>query len=174
MNQLPTRGFASVCAALAFTLCSTVNGHEAGDAAPNCELTSFGNGQRQGLEQFRGKVLYLDFWASWCAPCARSFPFMNQLQSDLEGQGLQVLGINMDEKPEDAQTFLAKYPANFTLAFDAGGECARTIGVKGMPSSYLIDRKGIIRHVHLGFRPREAEKLRGLVEQLLTESSAGD
>jgi peroxiredoxin len=171
--MLSPRGFIPVCAALAFTLSANVNGHEAGDAAPDCELASFGGGQSQDLGRFHGKVLYLDFWASWCIPCARSFPFMNQLHRDLEGRGLQVLGVNMDEKPDDAQAFLAKYPASFTVAFDTGGQCARKIGVKGMPSSFLIDREGIIRHVHLGFRPREAEKLRGLIEQLLTESPVG-
>jgi thiol-disulfide isomerase/thioredoxin len=171
--KLLSRILIPVCAALAFTYNSNVNGHEAGDAAPNCALTSFTSGQRYNLQQFLGKVLYVDFWASWCSPCARSFPFMNDLDREFRGRGLQIVGINVDEKPEDAQAFLAKYPASFMVAFDAGGQCARKIGVKGMPSAYLVDRQGVIRHVHLGFRSGDMEKLRGLVEQLLANSLAG-
>jgi len=173
VKLLSPRILIPVCAALAFTYHSNVNGHEAGDAAPNCALTSFTGGQRYDLQQFHGKVLYVDFWASWCSPCARSFPFMNDLDREFRDRGLQIVAINEDEKLEDAQTFLAKYPANFTVVFDAGGQCARKIGVKGMPSTYLVDRQGVIRHVHLGFRPGAAEKLHGLVEQLLTNNPAG-
>lgn len=158
---------------LALMLHPCSNAFEAGQAAPNCSLTPLGNGQRYGMEEFRGKVVYVDFWASWCSPCAQSFPFLNDLDSELRGQGLRVLGINLDEKPDDAKRFLEKHPANFTVAYDAGGQCPQDFGVQAMPSSYLVDRKGVIRHVHLGFRRGEAEQLRGLVEQLLAERPAG-
>ena len=79
----------------------------------------------------------------------------------------------MDESPEEAQGFLAKYPAHFTVAADATGQCAKDFGVKAMPSSYLIDRNGVIRQLHLGYRPGEAEEFRTLVEQLLAERQAG-
>ena len=82
---------------------------------------------------------------------------------------MQVIGVNLDQAPEDAKTFLAKYPANFTVAADANEKCAKDFDVKAMPSSYLIDRNGVIRHVHLGFRDGEAEELRVLAEQLLAE-----
>jgi peroxiredoxin len=170
MNQRIIGVFFSI---LALTLHPSANGLERGHAAPNCSLTPVGNEQRYDLHQFRGKVLYVDFWASWCSPCARSFSFMNELDRESRGRGLQVLGINLDEKPDDAKNFLAKHPANFTVAVDASGRCPQDFGVKAMPSSYLIDRKGIIRHVHLGFRPGEAEKLRVFVEQLLAESPEG-
>jgi thiol-disulfide isomerase/thioredoxin len=162
--------------ALTLALHRNVDGFETGHAAPNCSLTPVGDEQRyDDVHQFRGKVLYVDFWASWCSPCAQSFAFLNDLDRDLRGRGLQVLAINLDERPDDAKGFLAKHPATFPVAFDAaGGRCPQDFGVQGMPSSYLVDRKGIVRYVHLGFRRGEAEKLRGLVEQLLAEGPEND
>jgi DsbE subfamily thiol:disulfide oxidoreductase len=138
--------------------------------APNCTLTSVDGKQIDDMQQFQGKVLYVDFWASWCGPCAQSFPFLNDLNREFRGQGLQVLGINVDEKSKDAQTFLLKHPANFKIAADASGKCPEDFGVKAMPSTYLIDRNGVIRYIHLGFRPSETKKLRAMVEQLLAEN----
>lgn len=146
---------------------------EQGDAVPKCALTSMDGGQSYKLEQFKGKVLYVDFWASWCGPCAKSFPFLNQLDAEFKDKGLQILGVNLDEEKPAAHEFLNKYPAAFTVVADAGEQCARSFDVKGMPSSYLVDKNGMIHHVHLGFRPAEAEELRGLVEQLLLDKPAG-
>ncbi len=163
----------STACALALVCHGNANGFDAGQEAPNCSLVPVGNEQSFELDRFRGKVVYVDFWASWCSPCVQSFAFMNDLEGQFRGKDLHVLGINLDEKPDDARDFLAKHPANFTVAFDAGGRCPQDFGVQGMPSSYLVDRNGVIRHVHLGFRRGEAEKLRGLVEQLLAEGPAG-
>lgn len=162
-----------LCAAtLALPGYASGDGVEAGHKAPQCALAPVREGQRIDLQQYRGKVVYVDFWASWCGPCAQSFPFMNNLQRDLRGRGLQVVGVNLDEEPEDAQSFLARRPAQFTIAMDGDRTCARNFGVKAMPSSYLVDRNGVVRHVHLGFRAGEAEQLRNVVEQLLAEAPA--
>jgi thiol-disulfide isomerase/thioredoxin len=163
---------AVVCVALALNVQAKANGVETGQPAPNCALTPVANPRSYDLHKFHGKVLYVDFWASWCAPCARSFSFMNDLDRDLRGRGLQVVAINLDEKTGDARDFLAKYPANFAVAVDGDGRCPRDFGVQGMPSSYVVDRRGIVRHIHLGFRPGEAEKLRVLIEELLAEGAA--
>lgn len=159
-----------IVAAAGLTASADSVGVEAGQAAPNCALTSVREGQRIDLRQFRGKVLYVDFWASWCGPCAQSFPFMNRLSHELRGNGLQIVGINLDEEPDDAKAFLSKLPAHFDVAADRDKICAQSFGVKAMPSSYLVDRKGVVRHVHLGFRPGEADKLRTQVQQLLAEA----
>ena len=158
-------------AVLALIAPQTSGAVETGAKMPDCELTSIKGAQRYQLQQFHGKVLYVDFWASWCPPCARSFPFLNDLDRDLKDRGLQVIGINMDQIPEDTKGFLDKYPASFTVAADVHEKCAKDFDVKAMPSSYLVDRNGVIRHVHLGFRPDEAKELRVLAEQLLTETS---
>jgi thiol-disulfide isomerase/thioredoxin len=158
-----------LCIALTLTALATAKA-ETNRVAPDCALTAFGEGQRFDLQQYKGKVVYVDFWASWCGPCAKSFPFMNDLYRDLKDRGLEVLGINLDENSEDAKKFLERYTPNFTVAFDTDQQCAKDFEVKAMPSSYLVDRNGIIRHLHLGFRPGEAEQFRVLVEQLLAES----
>lgn len=154
---------------LALAPVQTVMAAETGGAAPGCALTAIGDASPVDPQQFLGKVVYVDFWASWCGPCAKSFPFLNQLHGELKDKGLQVIGVNLDENPEDAKAFLANYPVNFMVAADSGEQCARKFDVKAMPSSYIIDRKGIVRHVHLGFRSGEAKALRELVEELLAE-----
>lgn len=158
---------------LALAPVQTLNAIEAGGAAPDCTLTGIGDSSTYDTRQFRGKVVYVDFWASWCGPCAKSFPFLNQLHNALKEKGLQVIGVNLDENPEDAKAFLTDYPVDFPVAADTGEQCARKFDVKAMPSSYLVDRNGIVRHVHFGFRSDEAEDVRKLVEQLLAEAPQG-
>lgn len=167
MNQ---RILTLLCAMLALSPIQKVMAAETGGKAPDCTLASIGDSKSYNLQQFQGKVLYIDFWASWCPPCLKSFPFLNELEQDLKDQGLQVIAINLDESSEDAKAFLAKTPAQFIVAADSNEQCARSFDVQAMPSSYLIDRNGIIRHIQLGFRSGEAKELRALVEQLLAES----
>lgn len=148
---------------------STALAKDKGSAAPDCKLQLLDGKASTSISQLRGKVLYVDFWASWCVPCAASFPFMNKLDKELNGKGLQVVAINLDEKPDDAKKFLAKHPVRFAIAVKANESCAKEFGVQGMPSSFIVDREGVIRLVHPGFKPGDAPKLRGLVGQLLAE-----
>lgn len=150
-------------------LCGSVMAHSVGEATPSCTLTAMDGKSIAGLQELRGEVVYVDFWASWCPPCVRSFPFMNQLEHEFKDQGLHIIGVNLDEKVTDAKTFLDKYPVDFDIALDPNKQCVSDFGVMAMPTSYLIDRKGVIRHVHQGFRTGEAEKLRLAIEYLLTE-----
>lgn len=138
--------------------------------APSCQLQSFDRSSRVDLQHYKGQVIYLDFWASWCGPCAESFPFMNRLHNSLKGDGLVLLAVNLDEDVSDAKNFLTAHAADFTLVSDPDQQCAKQFAVKAMPSSYLIDRKGQIREVHLGFRPGEAESFEAKVKQLLAET----
>ena len=161
-----------LCAALAFNAIQPALAVEAGKEVPDCASTLIGEAQSHGFKQFRGKVLYVDFWSSWCPPCAKSFGFLNELHRDFKDQGLQVIGVNLDETPEDAQAFLAQHPAHFTVATDANQQCAKDFDVKAMPSSYLVDRNGVVRQVRYGFRPEEAKEFRVLAEQLLAENPA--
>ena len=146
---------------------------EVGASLPDCTLASMEDKQNLSLSQYQGKVIYVDFWASWCGPCAKSFPFLNEMHDQLKEQGLQIVGVNLDENSDDAKAFLAKYPASFTVVADVSKQCAKDFSVKAMPSSYLIDRKGIVHHVHLGFKPGEAQEIRVLVEKLLSEKVVG-
>ncbi len=157
------------CLTLAGTLIQTATAAKLGDTVPDCQLNTVADKKTLTLKQWRGQVLYVDFWASWCGPCAKSFPFLNALNSELKDRGLQMIGVNMDENTADADNFLAKYPASFTIAADIQEQCAQQFAVQAMPSSYLIDRKGVIRHIHLGFKADEAEELKRLVTALVAE-----
>jgi thiol-disulfide isomerase/thioredoxin len=121
--------------------------------------------------QLRGKVVYVDFWASWCVPCRASFPWLEDLHRKYGEQGLVVLGINKDQEPGDAGKFLARYPASFPLLRDPGDALAKGFAVRGMPSAYLIDRRGNIRHTHVGFRQETSAELERLLVELLKEDA---
>ncbi len=139
-------------------------------ASSACHLTTLDGKPAYDLQELKGKVVYMDFWASWCPPCVQSFPFLNELDRELKDKGLHVVGINLDEKVADAQEFLTKHPADFSIVADISKQCAKGLEVMAMPTSYVIDRKGMIRHVHQGFRPGETEKLRALITQLVMEN----
>lgn len=101
--------------------------------------------------QADAKVIYVDFWASWCGPCRRSFPWLNQMQAKYADQGFTVIGVNVDPDKADAQLFLDKYPANFPLVYDPNGELASRYALQGMPSSILMNADGEELSRHIGF-----------------------
>ena len=106
------------------------------------------------LSDLKGQVVYLDFWASWCKPCRKSFPWMNQMQHQYAGEGLQIIAINLDTEAALAKAFLDKVPAQIPIVYDPEGKVAKDYELLGMPSSYLIDKKGKIRFSHKGFFTR--------------------
>ena len=122
---------------------------EPGSVAPDFNLAGPQGPIR--LSDYRGKTVYLDFWASWCGPCKQSFPWMNEMQARYAAQGLQVVAVNLDAKAEDARSFLASVPAQFTIAYDPAGSSASQYRIKGMPSSVLIGPDGKVLSVHAGF-----------------------
>jgi len=124
-------------------------------------------GESISLDKLRGRVVYVDFWASWCAPCKRSFPWMNELQRRYAEQGLAVVAINVDKKREDAQRFLREVPASFTILYDGNGVAPAAWGVKGMPSSYLVDARGTVVAIEEGFRDDRAAALEARIRALL-------
>src|SRR5579863_8830506 len=119
------------------------------------------------LAALRGKVVYLDFWASWCAPCRESFPWMNRLQAELGAEGLVVIAVNVDDSRGDAERFLREHPAQFRIVFDPQGELPEKFGVHGMPTSFLIDRQGHVQARHEGFFMRDRDALARQVRSLL-------
>ena len=118
--------------ALATLLSLPAHAIEIGQVAPDFELPG-----RQGtvkLSDYKGKTVYLDFWASWCGPCKQSFPWANEMQTRYNGKGLRVVAINLDQKTDDAKTFLNDNTARFDVAFDQPGKIPRTYAIKGMPT----------------------------------------
>lgn len=122
------------------------------------------------LSKLKGKVVYVDFWASWCAPCRKSFPWMNDTQKRYKKLGFTVVAINLDKDMALAKRFLKDQPANFIVAFDPSGNTAQQYHVKGMPSSYLITRDGQIASSHIGFREKDKAGLEEKIRQLLKQS----
>lgn len=139
---------------------------EIGSLVPELVLPD-GQGAPQSLRAARGKVVYLDFWASWCAPCKQSFPWMDSLHQRYGPQGLVILAVNLDQERDAAERFLTKTPVSFTRLYDPKGETARLFGVSAMPHSFLIDRGGQVRAVHRGFRPSDAEALEADIRKAL-------
>jgi cytochrome c biogenesis protein CcmG/thiol:disulfide interchange protein DsbE len=137
-----------------------------GEAAPAFALPTAA-GDTVTLDKLRGRVVYVDFWASWCSPCRRSFPWMNEMQQKYGPRGLTIVGINVDKKRADAERFLQQTPAAFTVVYDEAGVSPAAFDVKGMPSSYLIDAQGKVVDVEIGFHDdRKAaleERIRALV-----------
>ncbi|HTO06767.1 MAG TPA: TlpA disulfide reductase family protein [Myxococcota bacterium] len=144
---------------------------DVGAPAPDCALTPLSGQGMQQLRALRGEVVWVDFWATWCGRCIESFSFLDALQRELGDDGLRVVAVNVNEHAADARDFLAKHPVSFSPLFDPGGRCAREFAVQGMPSSYLVDRHGVIRAVYLGFRSGEGPELRARARELLAESS---
>jgi thiol-disulfide isomerase/thioredoxin len=109
----------------------------------------------EGLAPITGKVVWVDFWASWCVPCRRSFPWMNTMHRKYGEQGLQIIAVNLDKDRALADGFLAEVPAEFSLRFDPAGQLAREFKVQAMPSSYLLDSSGHVIASHFGFKTAE-------------------
>ncbi|MDG2392002.1 MAG: TlpA disulfide reductase family protein [Thalassotalea sp.] len=121
------------------------------------------------IAKHKGDVIYLDFWASWCVPCRRSFPWMNQVQNQYKDQGFTVISVNLDAEYELAQEFLKQTPANFVVVYDPQGLSAKQYKLRGMPSSYLIGRDGSLQTAHIGFyterKPIYEEEIKHLLAQ---------
>lgn len=123
------------------------------------------------LSDYKGKTVYLDFWASWCGPCRKSFPWMNQMQEKYGKDGLEVIAINVDEKRADAEKFLAEVPGKFTIAFDAKGSTPTAFSVDKMPTSLIIDPKGNITYVHVSFSDEKAPEIESRIKESLAKKS---
>lgn len=139
---------------------------DAGKAAPDFQLPSLTQ-DSVNLSNYKGKVVYLDFWASWCGPCKKTFPWLNELQKKYGKEGFEVVGVNVDAKRADADKFLVTTPADFTILLDPDGKVANTYELQGMPSSYIIDRAGKVYLAHRGFKEGQADELEGKIKQLL-------
>lgn len=126
------------------------------------------------LTAYRGKVVLVDFWASWCTPCARSFPWMAELLEKHGPDGLAIVAVNLDENPEDAARFLDGRRAPFDHVSDPAGDLARAFGVEAMPTAFLFDREGRPAFVHSGFHAEEQAVYEERVVALLEGRAAPD
>ena len=121
------------------------------------------------LAEHEGKVVVVDFWASWCVPCRRSFPWLNNMHAKYADQGLVIIGVNVDASREDASAFLDQYPADFLIHFDTEGSLATEYGVEAMPSSFVIGRDGQVMARHLGFKVKRQDEYEAILVNALGE-----
>ena len=134
--------------------CSSAAGPSVGQPLP--KLGSLLPGAK--IPATSGKVVLVDFWASWCVPCEASFACMNRLQSSYSAKGLVIIGISVDEEKAGFDAFVAKQKPSFTVVHDSAHKAAESFSPPGMPTSYLVDRKGNIRYIHKGFKGASTEK----------------
>ena len=157
--------------AIAFALTVTVSAWPTAapsKAAPNVALRD-ANGATVQLAAYKGKIVLIDFWASWCPPCKASFPAIDALYGEYRSRGVEVLAVNLDERRRDADTFLGDHPHRLTVLFDPNGASPVAFGVKGMPTSFLIDTAGNIRFTHAGYSGNVDAIYRQEIAQLLAE-----
>ena len=127
-----------------------------------------GEGSNIDLKQYRGKIVLLDFWASWCDPCKQSFSWMNEMQMRYGKSGFKVVAINLDESYEDAQHFLKEFPVQFDIAYDPKGKTADAYALSVMPSSFLINEQGQVVYKHRGFNGADKKIIESKIRRLMT------
>jgi thiol-disulfide isomerase/thioredoxin len=157
---------AAACALFGGALSAQV---EPGSMFPSLSAAGLTGGT---LPDTAGKVVLVDFWASWCAPCKASFPAYSQIQTTYAGRGLVIVAVSVDEIPADYAAFVAKYKPAFATVNDSAHKLVSIVQVPTMPTCYLIDRTGKVRFVHDGFRGGQTERtLRKEIEDLLDEKA---
>lgn len=155
----------------AIAVSASAFGVEEGDAAPIFDLPSiYADKPAISTASLEGKTVYVDFWASWCAPCLTSLPLYNDMYHKYKDQGLEIVAINVDNPIEDGLDFLLDTPLDFLIPADPDGEAAELFEVIGMPTSYLIEPDGTVKLVHMGFRSGDIE----IIEEAIQESLGGN
>ena len=179
LNTFPTQGSKMIYkrlskALLMITLISTCSvslALEEGDKIPEFDIASiYENQPNISLKDLEGKTLFIDFWASWCAPCITSLPLYNEIYDKYQDQGLEVIAVNVDNPIEDGLDFLLDTPLDFLIPQDPEGDVSEMFGVIGMPSSYLVSPDGSVRLVHMGFRNGDIDIIEEEIQKVLAEN----
>ena len=119
------------------------------------------------LDEYQGNVIVVDFWASWCVPCRRSFPWLNSMHARYAENGLVIIGVNLDASTQDAAAFLEDYPAAFRIYYDTNADLAKDFDVQAMPSSFVLGRDGEIVARHLGFKVKRQQEYEAILVEAL-------
>ena len=161
-------GCATTSGSAADSSAAAAEGHEVGAPAPPISVKGL-SGKTIEVSSFRGKVVLLDVWASWCGPCKQELPMLDAMAARLHGRGVEVLAVSIDQERENVVKFLrGRSRWALTVAHDPKGQIADRLQPDRMPTSYIIDRAGIIRYVNRGFQPSDAD----LIERHLIEVAA--
>ncbi|SHF23528.1 Thiol-disulfide isomerase or thioredoxin [Microbulbifer donghaiensis] len=147
-----------------------VSAHLASAAEPSADFTLASNkGDNLRLAEQRGDVIMLNFWASWCGPCRKEMPLLDELNARYAAAGFQVWGVNVDAERADAEKMLGKIPVDFPILFDSAGNVSKLYGIDAMPSSVFIDRDGNVRQIHRGYRDGDEAAYKKIIKELIRE-----
>jgi len=139
-----------------------------GQAAPDFALKS-STGENLRLSEFRGDVVMINFWATWCGPCRQEMPLLDELYQRYERVGFSLLGVNIDDDSRKAMTMISDLGVNFPVLFDSTKAVSKLYQVDAMPVTVIVDRDGKVRHVHQGYKPGYEDKYLDEIRSLLRE-----
>ena len=151
-----------------FALTSLASSGLEGQAAPDFSLKS-STGENLRLSEYRGEVVMINFWATWCGPCRQEMPLLDELYDRYQRVGFNLLGVNIDDDSSRAMKMVADLGVSFPVLFDARKEVSKLYQVNAMPVTVLVDRDGNVRHVHHGYKPGYEEKYLNEIRALLRE-----
>jgi peroxiredoxin len=143
-------------------------GGDAGGSAPAFELTNLA-GQPGALSQYKGQVVMVNFWATWCGPCQQEMPLLDQMYKKYKPAGFTLIGVNVDKESPAVKELLARKPVSFPVLLDPANQVSKAYHVDEMPSSVIIDRKGQIRYIHRGYKPGDENEYQDRIRQLIRE-----
>ncbi|MFC4257959.1 TlpA family protein disulfide reductase [Marinobacter lacisalsi] len=149
-------------------LVSAVATADVSGTAPDFTLKSR-DGDNLRLEDLRGEVIMLNFWASWCGPCRQEMPHMDAIEKEFRDYGFRVLAVNVDQHREDAERFLDAVPVDFAILWDHDSTVSERYDVQAMPTTVMIDRDGKARYVHHGYQPGYEDDYRDQIRELIRE-----
>lgn len=144
----------------------------AAEVAPEFSLPLLDKEKTVSLADFKGQVVYLDFWASWCGPCAVSLPELEKLRAQFHNKGFEVVAINLDQSEEDARRFLKNKKISYPILMDKKQKTPEQYGVVGMPTAFMLDRQGLLRETHTGFTLDDVDKIAKIIQRLLDEKDS--
>jgi thiol-disulfide isomerase/thioredoxin len=152
---------------LFFLMLLLVQSVAAREAAPLFSGVAVNTEQQVSLADYRGKVVFLDFWASWCAPCRASLPAYEQMRQEIGTEEFEIIAINVDEDTDDGLEFLAQHPVSYPVLADPKGEIGIPYGIRTLPRSFLLDRNGQIITSQKSFKTGDEIELKQEIMELL-------
>jgi peroxiredoxin len=168
--MLTTSTLLKRCAMAAIVLASTAfaASGDASGAAPAFTLTSL-SGQPSSLSAYKGQVVMINFWATWCGPCQQEMPLLDQMYKKSKPAGFTLIGVNVDKEAAAVKELLARKPVSFPVLLDPANQVSKAYHVDEMPSTVIIDRKGQIRYIHRGYKPGDENDYQDRIRQLIRE-----
>ncbi len=168
--QIANSSLLKRCAMAALVLGSSAfaAGGDAAGPAPSFTLTTLA-GQPGGLGEYKGQVVMVNFWATWCGPCQQEMPLLDQMYKKYKPAGFTLIGVNVDKESPAVKELLARKPVSFPVLLDPANQVSKAYHVDEMPSSVIIDRKGQIRYVHRGYKPGDENDYQDLIRKLIRE-----